>query len=150
MGQKIKLKRDEKLTRRMCGAGYEAIDTGVLEILSFEYPGSDTEIVYVFPEFTSVCPWTGLPDFGTLTIRYIPHDKLVELKSLKLYLNSFRNVGILQEHVVNRIKEDLAKLLGPVSLTVSAEFRPRGGLSTHAQAHFQRDLGRRNGRRSEG
>jgi 7-cyano-7-deazaguanine reductase len=68
---------------------YEAIATEVLEAIPFEYPGSDTEVAYVYPEFTSVCPWTGLPDFGELTISYIPREKLVELKSLKYYLNSF-------------------------------------------------------------
>ncbi|HBI26586.1 MAG TPA: NADPH-dependent 7-cyano-7-deazaguanine reductase QueF, partial [Peptococcaceae bacterium] len=68
-----------------------------------------------------------------VTITYIPRDMLVELKSLKYYLNSFRNVGILQEHVVNRVKEDLVKLLNPVTLTVKADFRPRGGIGTCVQ-----------------
>ncbi|MEG3067068.1 MAG: preQ(1) synthase [Syntrophaceticus schinkii] len=116
---------------------YEAIATEVLEAIPFEYPGSDTEVAYVYPEFTSVCPWTGLPDFGELTISYVPREKLVELKSLKYYLNSFRNVGILQEHVVSRVKEDLVQLLNPVSLTVKADFRPRGGIGTQVQADFR-------------
>ncbi|MGB9919363.1 MAG: preQ(1) synthase [Moorellales bacterium] len=122
--------QDRYAERRWDTAGYKAIDTAVLEAIPFEYPGSGTRVEYVFPEFTSVCPWSGLPDFGTVTITYVPRDKLVELKSLKYYLNSFRNVGILQEHAVNRIKEDLVKLLEPESLTVTAEFAPRGGIST--------------------
>lgn len=137
MEQKINSKND-KFARRWDVDSYEAIDTDVLEAIPFEYPGSGTDVVYIDPEFTSVCPWTGLPDFGTLTIRYVPGDRLVELKSLKYYLNSFRNVGILQEHVVNRIKDDLVKLLDPVSLTVSAEFRPRGGLSTQVQVSYHK------------
>lgn len=116
---------------------YEAIATEVLEAIPFEYPGSATEVAYVYPEFTSVCPWTGLPDFGELTISYTPQDKLVELKSLKYYLNSFRNVGILQEHVVNRVKDDLVQLLNPISLTVKADFRPRGGIGTQVRADFR-------------
>ncbi len=115
---------------------YEKIATGVLEAIPFEYPASDTEVSYIHPEFTSVCPWTGLPDFGELVISYVPGDKLVELKSLKFYLNSFRNVGILQEHVVNMIKDDLVQLLNPVSLTVQGDFRPRGGISTLVQANY--------------
>lgn len=115
---------------------YDTIDTEVLEAIPFEYKGSATEVTYIYPEFTSVCPWTGLPDFGELTITYIPQDMLVELKSLKYYLNSFRNVGILQEHVVNRVKDDLVRLLNPVSLVVKADFRPRGGIGTCVQADF--------------
>ena len=126
----------EKDVRRWDVDTYEAIDTETLEAIPFEYPGSATEVAYIYPEFTSVCPWTGLPDFGELTITYIPRDMLVELKSLKYYLNSFRNVGILQEHVVNRVKEDLVKLLNPVTLTVKADFRPRGGIGTCVQTDF--------------
>ena len=106
----------------------EAIDVAVLETIPFDYPGSETEVVYETEEFTAVCPWTGLPDFGRLTIRYVPQDVLVELKSLKYYLTSFRNVGILQEHAVNRILNDLTALLKPVSMTVEAEYRERGGI----------------------
>jgi len=127
---------DKYAERRWDTAGYEAIDTGVLEAIPFEYPKTTTEVEYLFPEFTSVCPWSGLPDFGTLTIRYTPRDKLVELKSLKYYFHSFRHVGILQEHVVNRIKDDLAELLAPEALTITAEFLPRGGITTRVAAHY--------------
>jgi len=127
----------EKYSLRWDVDSYEAIKTEVLEALPFEYPGSATVVTYTYPEFTSVCPWTGLPDFGTLTITYTPNEKLVELKSLKYYLNSFRNVGILQEHVVNRVKDDLVKLLQPVSLTVTAEFNARGGIATLVRADYQ-------------
>ncbi|MDR9756142.1 MAG: preQ(1) synthase [Thermacetogeniaceae bacterium] len=128
---------NEKYSLRWDVDTYESIRTDILESLPFEYPGSATEVTYTYPEFTSVCPWTGLPDFGTLTITYTPREKLVELKSLKYYLNSFRNVGILQEHVVNRVKDDLVKLLQPVSLTVTAEFNPRGGIGTLVRADYQ-------------
>lgn len=128
---------EEKYARRWDVAGYDSIDTSVLETLTFDYSGSETQVEYTDPEFTSVCPWTGLPDFGVLHIELVPGDRLVELKSLKYYLNSFRNVGILQEHVVNRIKDDLARLLNPRRLKVTAEFNPRGGLSTRASAEFR-------------
>jgi len=94
-------------------------------------------VVYDTEEFTFVCPWTGLPDFARLVIRYIPARSLVELKSLKYYLTSYRNVGILQEHAVNRILQDLVQLLDPVSMVVEAEYRERGGIKTRAVARYQ-------------
>ena len=114
----------------------DTIDVTVLEAIPFDYPGSATEVVYETEEFTAVCPWTGLPDFGRLTITYVPQDSLVEMKSLKYYLTSFRNVGILQEHAVNRILNDLVALLKPVSMTVEAEYRERGGIKGYAVAEW--------------
>jgi len=117
----------------------KAIDTAVLEATPFDYPGSATEVVYETEEFTFVCPWTGLPDFARLVIRYTPGHSLVELKSLKYYLTSYRNVGILQEHAVNRILGDLVQLLEPVSMVVEADYKPRGGLRTRAAAKYNRE-----------
>jgi 7-cyano-7-deazaguanine reductase len=116
----------------------EAIDTAVLEAIPFEYPDSATEVVYETEEFTAVCPWTGLPDFARLIIRYVPQQSLVELKSLKYYLTSYRNVGILQEHAVNRILNDLVQLLKPSSMVVEGEYRERGGIKTKATAKYER------------
>jgi len=111
----------------------------VLEAVPFDYPGSATEVVYETDEFTCVCPWTGLPDFGHLLIRYTPADSLVELKSLKYYLTSYRNVGILQEHAVNRILKDLVQLLEPLSMMVEADYKERGGIKTKAVARYNKD-----------
>ena len=120
--------------RRFDSETEAAIDTGLLQAIPFEYSGTATDVSYETDEFTFVCPWTGLPDFGRLTVTYVPQDSLVELKSLKYYLTSFRNVGILQEHAVNRILNDLAALLKPVSMTVEAEYRERGGIRGRATA----------------
>ena len=117
----------------------DAIDAAVLEAIPFDYPDSDTEVVYQTDEFTAVCPWTGLPDFACLVIHYLPESSLVELKSLKYYLTSYRNVGILQEHAVNHILEDLVQLLAPFSMTVEAEYRERGGIKTRAVARHDSD-----------
>ena len=117
----------------------DAIRVDLLEAIPFEYAGSATEVTYETDEFTSVCPWTGLPDFARLAIRYVPADKLVELKSLKYYLTTYRNVGILQETAVNRILNDLAGLLNPVSMTVEADFRERGGIRTRAVATYKKE-----------
>ena len=129
---------DKYASRRFDIQKEEAIDLAVLEAVLFDYPGSATEIVYETEEFTFVCPWTGLPDFARLVIRYIPTQSLVELKSLKYYLTSYRNVGILQEHAVNRILHDLVQLLEPVSMMVEAEYRERGGIKTKAVARYQK------------
>jgi len=130
---------DKYASRRFDTQKEEAIDFAVLEAIPFDYSGSATEVVYETEEFTSVCPWTGLPDFARIVIRYVPDRSLVELKSLKYYLTSYRNVGILQEHAVNRILQDLVQLLEPVSMVVEADYKERGGLKTKAVATYQRD-----------
>ena len=102
----------------------------LLETFENEFPGRDYVIEIVCPEFTSVCPKTGQPDFGTLTITYTPANRCLELKSLKIYLQSFRNQGIFYENVTNRVFDDLAEVLQPRVLRVVASFTPRGGIST--------------------
>ena len=132
---------DKYASRRFDIQPEDAIDVAVLEAIPFDYPDSATGVVYETEEFTCVCPWTGLPDFARLVIRYTPHQSLVELKSLKYYLTSFRNVGIIQEHAVNRILKDLVQLVQPVSMTVEAEYRERGGIKSRAVARFSRNEG---------
>ena len=132
------MKVDKYAWRRFDIQTEEAIDLAVLEATPFDYPGSATEVIYETDEFTFVCPWTGLPDFARLVIRYTPDRSLVELKSLKYYLTSYRNVGILQEHAVNRILQDLVQLLQPVSMVVEADYRERGGLKTKATARYEK------------
>lgn len=101
---------------------------GLLEIFENQFPDRDYQIEIVCPEFTSVCPRTGQPDFGTLTITYTPNKKCVELKSLKFYMQSFRNQGIFYEHVTNTILDDLAAVIEPRSMKIEAAFNTRGGM----------------------
>ena len=108
--------------------GPEAVDVAVLE--TFEYVGPGQEIVTETNEFSAVCPYSGLPDYATLTIRYTPSDRCVELKSLKYYVTSFRNVGIFQEHATARIATDLFKVLEPKALEVTTRYNVRGGFET--------------------
>jgi 7-cyano-7-deazaguanine reductase len=96
------------------------------------------EIVVDDPEFTSVCPKTGLPDFGVLTIRYMPDKHCLELKSLKEYLQAYRNLGIFQENIVNRVLDDVVRWARPVWAEVKGDFRPRGGISTVIVARWPR------------
>ena len=109
----------------------------VLETFDNQYPERDYTIQIVCPEFTSVCPKTGQPDFGTLSIAYVPDAKCVELKSLKFYLQQYRNEGIFYETVTNRIVDDLVAVLQPRRLTLSAAFNPRGGITTTVTVSFE-------------
>lgn len=129
---------DKFSSRRFDIQKEDAIDVAILEAVPFDYPESATEVVYETDEFTCVCPWTGLPDFARLVISYIPANSLIELKSLKYYLTSYRNVGILQEHAVNRILNDLVQLVQPLSMTVEADYKERGGIRSRAVARYQK------------
>jgi 7-cyano-7-deazaguanine reductase len=108
----------------------------VLETFDNQYPGRDYTIQIVCPEFTSVCPKTGQPDHGTLKIDYVPGAKCVELKSLKMYLQQYRNMGVFYETLTNRILDDLAAVLQPRKMTLTAAFNARGGISTSVTASF--------------
>ena len=118
--------------------------------LDTDFPPIDTwpnqfpayEILVDVPEFTSVCPKTGLPDFGMLTIRYMPNKQCLELKSLKEYLLTYRNLGIFQENIVNQVLEDVVKAAKPVWAVVKGEFRPRGGIGTVVEARWPRPKGK--------
>ncbi len=120
----------ERLDMKLPMRGLEAIASEGLLAFDYEYPNQPQEIKVDTDEFTAVCPWTGLPDQGTLTITYVPGDRCVELKSLKFYLLSFRDVGIVQEHAVARIMNDLVGLLEPQRLHVNLDYNVRGGLHT--------------------
>ncbi len=113
-----------------------AIDVGALETFPYEYPGKDITVTIDTDEFTAVCPWSGLPDFGTIRVDYIPARVLIELRSLKYYLLSYRNVGIYQEHAVNRILEDLVRCAKPKWMRVSADYRIRGGVHSCASGEY--------------
>ncbi len=116
----------------------DTVNTRLLKTIAYKYKNiRDIEICIEQPEFTSVCPMTGLPDFGTITIRYRPESKIIELKSLKLYLLQFRNVGIFYEHVVNQILDNLVSALHPKWLEVSGDFTARGGITTKVTAEYK-------------
>ena len=107
-----------------------------LAIFENQYPGYEIAIVY--PEYSSVCPKTGLPDFGALKIRYMPNKSCLELKSLKEYLFTYRDLGIFQENIVNRVLDDVVRAAKPVWAIVSGDFRPRGGIGTVIEARYPR------------
>jgi 7-cyano-7-deazaguanine reductase len=119
----------------------------IIETFDNQYPERDYVIEIVCPEFTSVCPKTGQPDFGVLTFNYVPDKKCVELKSLKLYLQQFRNQGIFYENVTNHILDDLVTILKPRRMTLTASFNARGGITTNIIASFEGKMANMKSRR---
>lgn len=131
------------LDRTLPFEGPEAVDPGVLECFAYEYAdtphGAAMEIVVSTDEFTSVCPFSGLPDFANVSIRYVPERLCIELRSLKYYLLSYRNVGIWYEHLVNKLLEDLVHCARPRRMVVSLTCKPRGGLASTLTASYDRE-----------
>ncbi len=121
--------------------GPDAIDSDCLECFAYEYAdkpvGDSVEIVTTTDEFTSVCPFSGLPDFARVTIAYAPNRKCIELRSLKYYLMSYRDVGIWYEHLVNRMLDDLVRIAEPKSMRIEIACAPRGGLSSTVTATYR-------------
>ncbi|HXS98955.1 MAG TPA: preQ(1) synthase [Candidatus Limnocylindrales bacterium] len=117
------------------------------EIETWPNQYADYEIEIAMPEFTSVCPKTGLPDFGKIVLRYVPDERCLELKSYKMYLLAFRDLGIFQENVVNRVLRDVVKAANPVTATVIGDFTARGGLTTLVTASWMRPQRGKRGKR---
>ena len=116
----------------------EKVETDVLETIEYKYKGQrDIDIIIEQPEFTSLCPKTGLPDFGCIIIKYRPNTKIIELKSLKFYLLQYRSMGVFYEHVVNYILDDLVDALAPQWMEVAGNFTARGGITTRVVAVYE-------------
>jgi 7-cyano-7-deazaguanine reductase len=111
-------------------AGVEALTPEVLETFPYEYGEREALVEISTDEWTCVCPYSGLPDFGTLTVRYLPSDACIELKSFKYYIVSFRSIGIYQEHAANRVLEDLVACCAPRWMELVLDYRLRGGIHT--------------------
>jgi 7-cyano-7-deazaguanine reductase len=107
-----------------------------IECWENQYPGYEIEIV--IPEYTAICPKTGLPDFGTIYVNYVPHKLCLELKSLKEYITAYRSLGIFYENAVNRILRDLVAACRPVNMRVRGEFTPRGGIQSRVDARYSK------------
>ena len=127
----------ESLDRRIDARGEEAIDGDCLLAFEYQYPDQPSQVSIDTDEFSALCPWTGLPDYGALTIAYVPENLCIELKSLKYYLLSYRDVGIVQEHAANRILKDLVSLCRPRWMKVVLEYKIRGGLHATVSAEHR-------------
>lgn len=116
-----------------------SISTEVLEAIPYENKEKNTWVEITNPEFTSLCPRTGLPDSGTITVKYLPDKHIVELKSLKYYFIQFRNTGIYYENLTQLVLDHLVKVLAPFEMVVEAEFTPRGGISSKITSRYRKD-----------
>lgn len=121
------------------------VDPNILEVVNYAYQGRrDIEVEIACPEFTSLCPRTGLPDFGRLTIRYTPDRMIIELKSLKYYLLQYRQVGSFYEHLLNQILGDLVSAAQPKHMEILGEFTSRGGITTKVRVEYRQKEKKRN------
>lgn len=130
------MKKPRAYTDEHAASGVDA-DLPEIEVWPNQYPEPGYEIEIRIPEFTSVCPKTGLPDSGTLVLRYVPAKYCLELKSLKMYTLAYRNLGIFQENIVNRTLRDVVRACEPVSATVEGDFAPRGGIFSRITATYE-------------
>ena len=109
-----------------------------LDTFAYEFPGKEIKIEFEIPEFTCVCPFSDFPDFATIRIEYVPNERCIELKSLKLYINSFRDVKIFHEHVTNMILEDFVNACDPLSVEIEGDFNVRGNIKTTVKAKYKK------------
>jgi len=109
-----------------------------LETFAYEFPGKEIKINFEIPEFTAICPFSDFPDFAIIRLEYVPNERCIELKSLKLYINSFRNVKIFHEHVINVILEDFVAACDPLSVDIEGDFHVRGNIKTIVKASYKR------------
>ena len=109
-----------------------------LDTFAYEFPGREIKIKFEIPEFTCVCPFSDFPDFATIRIEYIPNERCIELKSLKLYINSFREVKIFHEHVINVILEDFVRACDPLAAEVEGDFNVRGNIKTVVRGSYRK------------
>ena len=111
-----------------------------LDAFPYEFVGKEIWVDFEIPEFTAVCPFSDFPDFATFRLEYVPHERCVELKSLKLYINSFREVKIFHEHVINVILEDFVRACDPLSVALEGDFSIRGNIKTVVRARYEREV----------
>ena len=119
--------------------GSEVIKAEVLETFPYEDPGKPLDIVIDTDEFTAVCPWTGLPDFSTVIVSYVPDKVCLELRAYKFYLMSYRTVGMVQEHITRRILNDLVEAVHPLKMSVKTDYKIRGGIHTVCTAEYEKE-----------
>jgi 7-cyano-7-deazaguanine reductase len=116
----------------------EEMDLVELDTFKYEYPGRKIWIDFEIPEFTAICPFSDFPDFAVIRLGYVPNERCIELKSLKMYINSFRNIKIFHEHVINVILEDFVKACDPLKVRIEGDFHVRGNIKTIVRAKYSK------------
>ena len=116
----------------------EEMDLAPLDAFAYEYPGSEIWIDFEIPEFTAICPFSDFPDFAIIRLRYVPNRRCIELKSLKMYINSFRNIKVFHEHVINIILNDFVEACDPLKVEIEGDFHVRGNIKTVVRANYKK------------
>ena len=114
------------------------MDLAPLDAFAYEYPGSEIWIDFEIPEFTAICPFSDFPDFAIIRLRYVPNRRCIELKSLKMYINSFRNIKVFHEHVINIILDDFVAACDPLKVEIEGDFHVRGNIKTVVRANYKK------------
>ena len=122
----------------ICPTRREELNLAALDTFEYEFPGRKIWIDFEMPEFTAICPFSDFPDFAVIRLSYVPNQRCIELKSLKLYINSFRNVKIFHEHVINVILEDFVEACDPLKLRLEGDFHVRGNIKTIVRAKYSK------------
>ena len=122
----------------ICSTPRQEMNLYQLDTFPYEFPGREIRINFEMTEFTAICPFSDFPDFATIRIEYVPHERCVELKSLKFYINSFRSVKVFHEHVINIILEDFVAACDPLSVEIEGDFHVRGNIKTVVKASYRR------------
>ena len=117
----------------------EEMELYPLDTFRYEYPGKEIWVEFEMPEFTAICPFSDFPDFAVIRLKYVPNERCIELKSLKLYINSFRNVKVFHEHVINMIMDDFVKACDPLRVEIEGDFHVRGNIKTVVRASYKKD-----------
>ena len=117
----------------------EEMELYPLDTFRYEYPGKEIWVEFEMPEFTAICPFSDFPDFAIIKLKYVPNERCIELKSLKLYINSFRNVKVFHEHVINMILDDFVKACDPLRVEIEGDFHVRGNIKTVVRASYKKD-----------
>lgn len=117
----------------------EEMELYPLDTFRYEYPGKEIWVEFEMPEFTAICPFSDFPDFAVIKLKYVPNERCIELKSLKLYINSFRDVKVFHEHVINMILDDFVKACDPLRVEIEGDFHVRGNIKTIVRASYSKD-----------
>jgi 7-cyano-7-deazaguanine reductase len=117
----------------------EEMELFPLDTFRYEYPGKEIWVEFEMPEFTAICPFSDFPDFAVIKLKYVPNERCIELKSLKLYINSFRNVKVFHEHVINMILDDFVAACDPLRVEIEGDFHVRGNIKTVVRASYKKE-----------
>lgn len=136
----IKLKPENLQNLPISSTPHEEMNLYPLDTFAYEFPGKEIWVEFEMPEFTAICPFSEFPDFGAINLKYVPNTRCIELKSLKLYINSFRDVKVFHEHVINVILQDFVEACDPLKVEIEGDFNVRGNIKTVVRARYSQPI----------